>query len=296
MGIDSAHYHAWHGKLRSPWRATSAVIRTTLAQALRRKAYWFIYFVGASHFLLYWAIIYALTQMQLPPQAQRGMLQMFGFSATADDPQNTGYLAFIDRQSTVVMILLAFCGSTIVGADFRDGALPFYLSRRIDRRHYIAGKVLATAALVWLLTVVPALILFLEYGMFTTSLEYWSENWRVVSAIFGYGFVLGIVLAVWLVALSAYLQKLAPIAITWSSLFVLLAVLAAMLHEASGNAYWSLLDPWRDIRLAGRYFFGTFPVPVDAELSRWAAAILVVATGLALALLVRRVRAVEVAT
>lgn len=296
MGIDSAHYHAWHGKLRSPWRATTAVIRTTLAQALRRKAYWLIYFVGAAQFLFYWAIIYALTQMQLPPQMQRGMLQTFGFSTAAADPQDTGYLTFMDGQSAVVMILLAFCGSTIVGGDFRDGALPFYLSRRIDRRHYIAGKVLATASLVWLLTVVPALLLFLEFGMFTTSLDYWSEHWRVVPAILGYGLVLGLALAVWLVALSAYLQKLAPIAITWSSLFVLLAVLAEMLGDASGNAYWSLLDPWHDIRLAGRYFFGTFPVPVDAELGRWAAAILVVATGLALALLVRRVRAVEVAT
>jgi len=296
MGIDSAHYHPWHGKLRSPWRATSAVIRTTLAQALRRKAYWFIYFVGAAQFLFYWAIIYLLTQTEASPQMQRGMLQMIGFSATAADPQDTGYLKFMNGQSAVVMILLAFCGSTIVGGDFRDGALPFYLSRRIDRRHYIAGKVLATASLIWLLTVVPALLLFLEFGMFTTSLDYWSEHWRVVPAILGYGLVLGLSLAVWLVALSAYLQKLAPIAITWSSLFVLLAVLAEMLVNASGDSYWSLLDPWGDIRLAGRYFFGTFPAADDAELSRWAAAILVVATGLALALLVRRVRAVEVAT
>ncbi|MCE9605887.1 MAG: ABC transporter permease subunit [Planctomycetia bacterium] len=296
MGIDAAHYHAWNGKLRSPWRATAAVVRTTLLQAIRRKAYWFIYAVGVSQFLVYWAVIYALTQMQIPPQAQQGMLDTFGFSTEAEDPQNTGYLDFMEQQSMVVMILLAFCGSTIIGGDFRDGALPFYLSRRIDRRHYIAGKILATAALVWLLTVVPALLLFLEYGLFTTSLDYWSEHWRVVPAVLGYGAVLGLVLAIWLVALSAYLQRLAPIAVTWSSLFVLLGRLALMLRDASGDRHWLLLDPWRDIRLAGRLFFGIFRYRSDADLSLWAAALLVATSLVALAALVRRVRAVEVAT
>lgn len=296
MGIDTAHYHPWRGKLHGPWRATGAVIRTTLAQALRRKAYWFIYFAGAAMFLFYWAMIYGLTQMQMSPSTQRGLLRMIGFSAGAADPQDSGYVSFMEQQSLVVMILLAFCGSTIVGGDFRDGALPFYLSRRIDRRHYIAGKVLATTALIWLLTVVPALLLFLEYGMFTTSLDYWSEHWRVVPAVLGYGLVLGLTLSIWIVALSAYLRKVAPIAVTWSSLFVLLGRLAVMLRVASGDRRWLLLDPWRDIRYAGRVFFGVFRDPEDVELSRWAALILIVATGVALAALVRRVRAVEVAT
>jgi ABC-2 type transport system permease protein len=296
MGIDTAHYHPWRGKLHSPWRATGAVIRTTLAQALRRKAYWFIYFAGAAMFLFYWAMIYGLTQMQMSPSTQRGLLRMIGFSAGAADPQDSGYVSFMEQQSLVVMILLAFCGSTIVGGDFRDGALPFYLSRRIDRRHYISGKVLATASLIWLLTVVPALLLFLEFGMFTTSLDYWSEHWRVVPAVLGYGVVLGLTLSIWIVALSAYLQKLAPIAVTWSSLFVLLGRLAEMLRVASDDRRWLLLDPWRDIRFTGRVFFGIFRDSEDVRLSRWAAVILVVASSLALAALVRRVRAVEVAT
>lgn len=296
MGIDSAHYHSWHGTLRMPWRATAAVIRTTLAQALRRKAYWFIYFVGIAQFLVYWAIIYLLTQMEMRPQAQKAMLDFFGFSTHAADPQDTGYLDFIEQQSMVVMILLAFCGSTIIGTDFREGALPFYLSRRIDRRHYIAGKILATASLIWLLTVVPALLLFFEYGLFTDVDGYWADNWRVVPAILGYGGVLGLVLATWLVALSAYLQKLAPIAVTWSSLFVLLGRLAVMMRDRTNVDRWLLIDPWRDIRLTGRIFFGVFRRRIDEELSRDAALILAALTLIALIALVRRVRAVEVAT
>lgn len=297
MGIDAAHYHPWNGKLGGagigPLRGTAAVVRTTLLQVLRRKAYWVIYALGISQFLVYWAVIYALTQMQLPPEVQRGMLRTFGFSIDAADAQDTGYLDFMEQQSFVVMILLAFCGSLMVGSDFREGVLPFYLSRRLDRRHYIAGKLLAIAGLVWLLTVVPALLLFMEYGMFTTSLEYWRANWRVVPAILGYGAVLGGVLALWLAAVSAYLQKLAPIAVVWSSLFVLLGRLGFILRESTGVREWTLLDPWKDLRLAGRLFFGEFRTRGDAQLSTSAAWLLAGLSGVALLALLRRVRAVE---
>ena len=55
------------------------------------------------------------------------------------------------------MILLAFSGSLLVGTDFRNKSLPFYLSRRVDRRHYIVGKLLAISVIVSLLTTIPAL-------------------------------------------------------------------------------------------------------------------------------------------
>ena len=36
----------------------------------------------------------------------------------------------------------------------------FYLSRRIDRRHYVAGKLVTVGAVVTIITTIPALILF----------------------------------------------------------------------------------------------------------------------------------------
>lgn len=296
MGLDVAHYHPWQGKLRSPWRATGAIVRVTLLQIARRKVYWVILALGLAQFLFYWAVIYALTQTQVSEQSQKWMLDMFGFNPLSDDPQSTGYLDFMESQSLVVMLLLAFCGSLVVGADFRGGVLPFYLSRRIDRRHYIVGKLLAVGAVIWLLTVVPALLLFLEYGLFTESLDYWVDNWRVVPAILGYGIVLGGALALWSVALSAYLKKLVPIAVTWSSLFVLLGRLAVFLRNSTGDRRWMLTSPWYDIRQAGRMFFGVFTNPLDAQLSRYAAMIVAGVCAIALLFLVRKVRAVEVVT
>jgi ABC-type transport system involved in multi-copper enzyme maturation permease subunit len=296
MGIDNLHYHGWNGRLGSPWWSSLSIVRVALLQVFRRKSYWVVLALGLLNFLLFWSIIYAVTQFEIPRDAQEGLLERFGFSSKPIAGGESGYIVFMQRQSIVVMILLAFSGSLLVGTDFRWNALPFYLSRRIDRVHYIFGKILAVGVIVSLLTTLPALVLYLEYGLFTASTEYWISNWRILVSILTYGLVMCIVLGTLLVTISAYLQRVAPIAITWSSLFVMLRTMANQLHNATGNIYWELIDPWRNMRYVSRLVFDAFPDEGNRELGWWALLILVVACGVSLALLVRRVRAVDVVT
>lgn len=292
--IDTVRYHGWTGRLKSPWLGCLAIVRVGLLQLFRRNSYRVVLVLGLAQFLLYWAIIYGVTQLAWPPPMQQRVLREFGFSAAADDNHDNGYLQFMERQNVVVMILLAFSGSLLVGADFRERTLPFYLSRRIDRRHYLCGKLLTISAVVSLLTTIPALLLFVEYGMFTSSTTYWRENWRIPVALLAYGAVLCVVNSIWLAALAAYLQRAAPIVIVWSSLFVLPGRFAGYLSAATNNEYWKLLDPWRDMRYAGRLCFGSFRDERQRDLAIWAMVILVVACALALIALVRRVRAVDI--
>src|SRR3569833_3208082 len=183
MSIDLAHYHPWLGKLVSPWWACAAMVRVGLAQVFRRKLYWFVLVLGLGNFLKAAFVVYVVTQLQPPPQMRELILERVGFSDEADEGQESGYTKFMEQQSLVGMLLLAFSGSLLVGADFRQQALPFYLSRRIDRRHYIVGKILASAVLVLLLTTLPALLLFIEYGAFTSSFDYRIDHWRVLVSI-----------------------------------------------------------------------------------------------------------------
>ena len=149
MQIDQAHYHGWQGQLQSPWMACLAIVRVALVQVFRNKAYWLVLGLGLLRFLAFWSIIYAVTQLTLPPEAEKMFLERFGFSAASRRwRRTTATSAFIEGQNVIVMILLAFSGSLLVGSDFRLGALPFYLSRRIDRRHYIVGKLLAVSSIV----------------------------------------------------------------------------------------------------------------------------------------------------
>jgi hypothetical protein len=295
MALDTAHYHGWHGKLRSPWLGTLAIVRVALLQIFRRKAYWVIIALGCLNFLFCWALIYVDTQLSGLAQFRIDVLEAFDFVVHPSPDRESGYVEFMWRQSLVVMILLAFSGSLLVGADFRLNSLPFYLSRRIDRRHYIVGKLLAVSTLIALLTVLPALLLFLEYGVFTSNVDYWVENWRIPLAVLGYGVVVCAVMSTLVVTLSAYMQRTAPIAITWATLFVMLASMAGQLRRHLDSRYWSLLDPWRDMRYVGRLCFGTFPKADERELAWWALAILATVCSVSVLLLVRRVRAVEIA-
>lgn len=294
MGIDLARYHGWQGKLRSPWLGSLAIVRVGLVQVFRRRSYWIVLALGTMNFVLAGAIIYAVTQLSLPERAEERLFVMFGFQPHAAAGQESGYVRFMHRQSIVVMMLLAFAGSLLIGNDFRQNSLPFYLSRRIDRIHYITGKLLAISAIVSLLTIIPALLLFLEYGLFTSSLDYWISHGDIVASILVYGLVQCVVLSILLAALSAYLQRTAPIAITWASLFVLLGTISALLRDASANLHWKLMDPWYDIRLVGRLLFGTFLNETDETMAWQALVVLSSICLVSMILLIRKVRAVEI--
>ena len=295
MAIDQSRYHGWDGKLRSPWLASLAIVRVALVQVLRRKSYWFVLALGLTNFLMFFSLIYVKTQLPLSAkQSQERVLQHFEFTPEPAKGKESGYIGFMDRQSLVVMILLAFSGSLLVGSDFRMGSMPFYLSRRIDRRHYIVGKLVAIGAVVAMMTGIPALLLFVEYGMFTSSMDYFYDYWEIPVSIVGYSLVMCLVLGILLMAVSAYLQRTAPIAITWASAFVLLGALANLMRRATGDNRWELLDPWRDMRYVGKLCFGFIESEEQQEIAHAAAVILTVACSLALAAIVYRVRAVEI--
>jgi len=295
MGIDHALYHGWSGRRVSPWRSSLALVRVALVQVFRRKSYWLVIGLGLLNYFVFASIIYGVTQLQLPQRMQERLLARFGFSAHPEEIISSGYFEFMQRQSIIVMILLAFSGSLLIGSDFRLGSLPFYLARRIERRHYVMGKLLAVSTVISLLTLLPAMALFIEYGLFTSSTDYWMTNWHVPLAVIVYGMVLCTVMSVLLVTLSAYLQRTAPIAIAWSSLFVMLRVVARQLRHGTGNIYWNLIDPWRDMRYVGRLAFGEAPVGSDERpLAMWALCILAGVCAVCLIALTRRVRAVNI--
>src|SRR5487761_1178448 len=293
MPIDIARYHGWQGKPGAPWRGVLAMVRVGLLQVFRRKSYWFVLVLGLFQFLAFWAVIWAVTQLKdIPSEAREGMLEAFGFSAAPRPGRENGYVMFIERQSVIVMILLTFTGSLLVGSDFRHNSLAFYLSRSIDRRHYLLGKLLTVGVLVSLLTTLPALLLFVEYGMFTSSFDYWLTQWRIPLSVLCYGSVLSVVLSILLVTVSSYLHRMAPIAITWASLFVLPRVMRGLMKEKS--IYWGLIDPWRDMHFVGRLAFDQFRNDNERRFAHCAAALLSAVCAICLVALIRRVRAVEI--
>jgi ABC-2 type transport system permease protein len=290
MAIELLGYRAWKGELRPPWMACWPIVRTGLGIVLRRKIFWVLLALGLLNFLFTFAIIYIKAQLTV---------QNPGFSWFLDQVKVTGtgdaFLEFQFAQGTVTMLLLAFAGSLLIGSDYQQSGLTFYLSRRIDKRHYVAGKLLAIGSLVLLITTVPALALYLEYGLLSSSLEYYRENPRILCGILGYGFIMAVVLSLLLGAIASWVPRAVPLVMTWACVFLLLPILGENLRHIRDNRMWRLLSLWRDLRMLGKWCFGSLIAERDEnQLAYWSAWIVPAVCLLCLILLVRRVKAVEV--
>jgi hypothetical protein len=163
------------------------------------------------------------------------------------------YRNFIWFQGYVVMAVLAFAGTILIGNDYSYGSLPFYLSKPLGRWHYLAGKFLAVAIFVLMLTALPAFVLFGE----CVAMEGWDylmHEWRVLLGILGYGGVVALCLGLLILALSSWLRKTVPILMVWVTLLTFGPLVSAMMvDEFHYDVHWRLVDLWNNMYLLGAW-------------------------------------------
>jgi len=290
VSLESTRYRDWSGGLRPSWLACWPIARTGLLLILRRRIFWFLLGLALLNFLFVFATIYLKAQVASQNPGLRRFVDQILSAVTGSGET---YRDFMFAQGTVTMLLLALAGSMLVGDDLRRGGLTFYLSRRINRWHYVAGKLLSIGLLVSLTTTVPALILFVQYGLLSDSTNYFRENLGILRGILGYGAIMSVTLSLLLFAMASWLQKTVPLVMAWTCLFVMIPALAALLRGAFDDRNWLLLMLWRDLRLLGTWCFGGIRDRDQQMLLPAAVVVLAVCLVSALAL-IPRIRAVRV--
>jgi ABC-type transport system involved in multi-copper enzyme maturation permease subunit len=288
MAIDAAGYRGWSGSRRSPWWGTWAIVREGLGIVLRRRVFWILIGLGLFFFLFNFAIIYLKATINIQNGAFGRFLDNFHMSGRGQD-----YANFMSGQAAITALLLAFSGSILVGGDYRQGGIVYYLSRRIERRHYVTGKLLTIAAIISIISIIPALVLFFEYGFLTNSLDYFFDNPRILVGILGYGAILAFVQSLLLFAIAAWVPRTVPLVMTWLGVFVLFKALAEALRAINDNRLWRLLSFWEDMQWLGNWCFGSLDSNHTPS-AEHCAATLGVLCAMCLGLILYRVRAVEV--
>lgn len=288
MSLEGAGYRTWQGRLQSPWWGVLSIVRISLALILRRWLFWILLALGAMNFLYHFAFIYLKATLVVQDRGMARFLDEFKVTGSGE-----AFLEFMHAQAAITALLLAFAGSLLIGADYRRGGMIFYLSRSMDARHYIVGKLLAVSTVVLLMTAVPALILFVEYGVLSSSFEYFRDNWQIAVGIVGFGMVLAIVQSLMLFAIAVWIPRTVPLVMTWLGLFVLLAILARALRAIENNRRWLLVALWDDMQRVGRWCFGA--LDEDRIPGGWDSGLVLLGVCIVcLVLIVVRVRAVEV--
>ncbi len=194
-------YRPWRGTFRGPTAGMAAIARVALFLLLRRKLFWGMYALCVMIFLFFfygqYLQVWIGTQFSDKPLSIGAITLPFTAQELRDglrtalrlDGSAYTYRNFIWFEGYIVMIVLALAGSILVGNDFHFRSLPFYLSKPLHRWHYLGGKFLAVAVFVNLMTTLPAILLYIQFGLID-GWRYYYEQAGLLLGIIGYGVVL----------------------------------------------------------------------------------------------------------
>jgi ABC-2 type transport system permease protein len=305
MSAELLQYRAWRGGFREPIFASWPIARVALKMIFRRKLFWVLYALALLMFFMYFFGQYLLAWAE--SQADESGIQVLPGTKTApgdliqllrgafhlDGRQGTMYLNFFGFQGYMVMIVLALAGSLLIGNDFQFGSLSFYLSKPISRVHYLLGKALAVAVFVNLMTTVPAIVLWVQFGL----LDSWSFFYQKLDLLLGivaYGLVLTVCLSAMLLAAATWVRRTVPLIMTWCTLFFFLRMLSgAMVFVLDMDPRWRLMDIWNNTYCVGTWLLQEQP-GIRQPAVGWAVAVLITVCTLCVMYLSMRIRAVEV--
>jgi ABC-type transport system involved in multi-copper enzyme maturation permease subunit len=283
------------------------IARVALLQLFRRRLFWALYALALLVFLMFffgqYLMAWATTQFDestvrvgFVPVNPRRLVTVFSRALKLNGSAET-FRNFFSFEGYNVMVVLALAGAVLVGNDFRFGSLPFYLSKPISRWDYLLGKGLAVAVFINLFTTVPAVALWIEFGVLE-EWDYFVKNAHLLVGILSYGLVLTVSLTVLLLATATWLRRTVPLIMTWTILFFFSRQLAhALVSGLHMNPRWRLIDLWNSAYLLGNTFLGIHPRDVrpSPQPEVHEAALVLAAVTIACAgYLVARLRAVEI--
>ena len=308
MATNLLHYRGWTGQFRGPHFAMLSIARIALSQVLRRKLFWVLYAFGLLYFFMFFFSQYLLAWTESLPENEQSVNIGFFRTNPADfvrilrttlriDGSGEMYRNFFRFQGSMVVIILAMAGAVLVGNDFQFGSIPFYLAKPLSPWHYLFGKCLAVAVIVNLMTTVPALVLFIQYGMLT-SWDYFANDFKLCLGILGYGLELTVCLSLMLVATAGWLRRTVPMIMAWTTVFIFFRFLAgALVNGLQMSPHWRLMDLWNDTYLVGNEWLGVGADRIwpPRQPAVWEAEIVLGAVCLiCLIYLTLRIRAVEI--
>jgi ABC-2 type transport system permease protein len=307
MAANLLHYRPWRGRFRGASLSIWPIARISLGMIFRRKLFWGLYALALLMFFMFFFGQYLLAWAETQTTEQtvrigvvraepgrmihllREVLRLNGSGYT--------YRNFFWYQGYMVMIVLALAGSILVGNDFQFGSLPFYLSKPVGRWHYLLGKCLAVGVFINLMTTVPAIVLFVQYGLLD-SWEYFVDNRKLLLGILAYGLLLTVCLSLLLVATATWLRRTVPLIMVWTTLFFFFSLLGKTLVDGFHyDRRWRLIDLWNDTYLLGNACLGMAHetiLPVEQPAVHEAGLLLGALSLLCLIYLSLRIRAVEI--
>ena len=213
--------------------------------------------------------------------------QVAEFLATSPDT----FRDFLSQQRLSVF-LVVIMQSGLIADDRRTNALQLYLSKPLTRVEYVLGKLVPPVAFVLGVTLLPALLLLILQVVFSGSLTFLRANLFLLPAITLFSLAQALLSACAILALSSLSKSRRFVAVMYAGIIFFTAAMYQVLRGITSSRTWAVISPGEMLDVIANAIFrgrGEPAVPVYV-----AVIVLLVIVGVAMVILERRIRAVEV--
>jgi ABC-2 type transport system permease protein len=152
------------------------------------------------------------------------------------------FFILISIQSGLAFILTVIIGPALVSRDLANNALPLYLCRPFSRAEYVLGKASVLVILLSLVTLVPAMLLFI-FQSYLEGFAWLKEYYWVANAIFWGSTVWIAILTLSSLALSAWIKWRVAASGALFAIFIIPMAIATFISELFRTPWPHLFNP-----------------------------------------------------
>jgi ABC-2 type transport system permease protein len=279
MPIHDQSYRRYRGGRAMPGQAWTVIARAGMLTMIRKRA-----FLGLLLFAWFPFIVRAV---QIYVTANYPQVAMFA-------PTAETFRQFLEQQDFFVFVVTIYAGAGLIANDRRANALQIYLSKPLMRSEYIAGKAAILFGFLMFVTFVPAILLLLLQVMFAGSFEFLKKNLFLFPAITVASLLQAMLATFTMLALSSLSKSSRYVGILYAGIIFFTAAIYGAMLAITGSTKLSWLSLGSNLLQVVDVIFRLKP----RYATPWPVSLIVIVglIALAISVLERRVRGVEVVT
>jgi ABC-2 type transport system permease protein len=279
MPIHDQSYRRYRGGKAMPGQAWLVIARAGLLTMIRKRA-----FLGL---ILFAWVPFIGRAVQIYVTANYPQVAMFA-------PTAETFRQFLEQQAFFVFIVTIYAGAGLIANDRRANALQIYLSKPLMRSEYIAGKAAVLFAFVLFVTFMPAMMLLLLQVMFAGSFEFLKKNLFLFPAITVASLLQAMLVTFTMLALSSLSKSSRYVGILFAGIVFFTEAVYVVMLAITGSSKLSWLSLSANLAQVVDVIFRLKP----RYATPWPVSLIVIIglIALAISVLERRVRGVEVVT
>jgi ABC-type transport system involved in multi-copper enzyme maturation permease subunit len=207
-------------------------------------------------------------------------------------PDEQTFREFLTQQRMFLFFVTIYVGAGLIANDRRANALQIYLSHPLARAEYIGGKLLTLLVFLAAVTWLPAVLLVVLQMMFSGDTKFIAAHPYLIPALTLVCALQVSVAAVTMLALSSLSRSRRFVSMLYAGIGLFAAAMDQALRAATGSRAWAWVSPQDTLAVVTDAIFGVSrepALPVAVAVALVAALI-----AISIAVLERRVRAVEV--